>query len=52
MRRRETEVSLISKKGGGRRRRSRRRRKMKKMMQQLARILSFLSRSSGCSDAF
>jgi hypothetical protein len=49
--RRETEVSLISKKGGGRRR-SRRRRKMKKMMQQLARIVSFLSRSSGCSDAF
>jgi hypothetical protein len=51
MRRRETEVSLISKKGGGRRR-SKRRRKMKKMMQQLARIVSFLSRSSGCSDAF
>jgi len=51
MRRREIEVSLISKKGGGRRR-SRRRRKMKKMMQQLARIVSFLSRSSGCSDAF
>jgi hypothetical protein len=51
MRRRETEVSLISKKGGGRRR-SRRRRKMKKMMQQLARIVSFLSRSSGCSDTF
>jgi hypothetical protein len=48
--RRETEVSLISKKRGGRR--SRRRRKMKKMMQQLARIVSFLSRSSGCSDAF
>jgi Flp pilus assembly protein TadB len=47
MRRREIEVSLISK-----RRRSRRRRKMKKMMQQLARIVSFLSRSSGCSDAF
>jgi hypothetical protein len=51
MRRRETEVSLISKKGGGRRR-SRRRRKMMKMMQQLARIVSFLLRSSGCSDAF
>jgi hypothetical protein len=26
--------------------------KMKRMMPQLARIVSFLSRSTGCSDAF